>query len=119
MSDQKIKLGKIGEEIGAKYLKAKGYKILARNFYTRQGEIDLICQKDRVIHFIEVKTRTSQSFGWPEEAVDEKKIEKISESAQKYLQQNNIRPEWQIDIIGIIIEKENNSARIDFFENIC
>jgi len=37
----------------------------------------------------------------------------------KYLQQNNIRPEWQIDIIGIIIEKENNSARIDFFENIC
>ncbi len=117
MPNQKIELGKFGEEIAAKHLLNKGYKILAKNYYTRQGELDLVCKKSEVIHFVEVKTRISNAFGWPEEAVTEEKIEKISCCAQKYLEQINSKAEWQIDIIGIIIER-NKAVKIELFENV-
>ncbi|WP_276661388.1 YraN family protein, partial [Syntrophomonas wolfei] len=59
-------LGLWGEELAAQYLGKKGYKILERNFYTRYGELDLVCEKDDNIVFVEVKTRRSTRFGSPE-----------------------------------------------------
>ena len=118
MSNDKLRLGQFGEQLAGNYLKNKGYQIITQNYRTRDGEIDLICQKNNVIHFIEVKTRTNQNFGWPEEAVDEKKLEKISLAAEKYLKENNADSEWQIDIISILIDKKKRSAGIKYLENI-
>jgi len=114
----KIKIGKFGEEIAAKYLRNKGYKILARNYYTNDGEIDLVCQKNNVIIFVEVKTRTNRNFGWPEEAVTEEKLENIALAAEKYLEEYKIKAEWQIDIISIMIDKKNKVLQIGHLENI-
>ena len=118
MPTNKIQLGQFGEKIAANYLTKKGYQIIARNYHTREGEIDLVCQKDEVIVFVEVKTRTSRRFGWPEEAVTEEKLEKMAMTAEKYIEENRINSEWQIDIISIIANRTAKTARINHLKNI-
>ena len=118
MSKRKIQLGKFGEKIAADYLENKGYVVLTKNYYTRDGEVDLICQKKNVIVFVEVKTRTSLAFGWPEEAVTDKKLEKLALAAEKYLKEHNIQAEWQIDIISIVLDKQKRLARLNHLKNI-
>ena len=118
MSTNKIQLGKFGEKIAANYLKHKGYQVVTQNFYTREGEIDLICEKDKVVIFVEVKTRTNLNFGWPEEDVTDEKLEKIASACEKYLMENKIKSEWQIDIISIVINRDAQKAKINHFQNI-
>ncbi len=72
------------------YLQTQGYEILARNFYTKHGEIDLVAKKDGYLVFVEVKYRTDERFGAPEEAVDYRKQKKIIAAAQYYLYKNRI-----------------------------
>lgn len=72
------------------YLQSQGYEIVARNFYTKHGEIDLIAKKDGYLIFIEVKYRADERFGAPEEAVDFRKQKKIIAAAQYYMYKNRI-----------------------------
>ena len=67
--------GKIGEHRAAGWFEQMGYTILHRNWCYRKYEIDIIASKDNVLHFIEIKTRSNHSFGYPEEAVSRKKME--------------------------------------------
>jgi putative endonuclease len=69
----KQQLGQIGENLVAYALGQRGFNVVAHNVRTRYGEIDLIAQKDHTTIFVEVKTRTSRQYGYPEEAVDRKK----------------------------------------------
>ncbi len=94
-------LGKWGEEYAVAYLRKKKYKILAQNYFTKFGEIDIIAQKGKKLVFVEVKTRASQLFGAPEEAVDYYKQQKIIRSSQKYLQEKKWEKDYQIDVIAI------------------
>ena len=84
MRDKKL-LGKIGEDMAEAMLFSEGYSILARNFRSYFGEIDIVCEKDDVLYFVEVKTRTSETFGDPEEAVDDLKKYRIRKTAEYYL----------------------------------
>ncbi|MGR6836586.1 YraN family protein [Syntrophomonas erecta] len=83
----KKRLGKKGEDLAVSFLTNQGYRILERNYYTRFGELDIICTRGGHIIFIEVKTRTSERFGTPEEAVTPHKIEHIRRAALSYLSQ--------------------------------
>lgn len=78
-------LGNIGEAHAEAYLKKQGYKILERNFKNRIGEIDLIAEKGDVITFVEVKSRSSNKFGMPKDAVNFHKQFKIKKVAESYL----------------------------------
>ena len=78
-------LGKKGEEDAAQHLKKEGYKILEMNYRWGKGEIDIICQKKKLIIFVEVKTRESLRFGDPVEAVDRRKQKQILKIAERYL----------------------------------
>jgi len=99
-------LGKIGETIAAGELEKKGYEILESNFTTRFGEIDVIAFKNDVIVFIEVKTRTSRSFGKPEESIDTLKAKKIRKVAKYYLLKHLSREnlDYRFDIISVQID---------------
>jgi len=108
------KVGRWGEQAAADYLSTKGYEILARNVRTPYGEIDLVTQKDGITVFVEVKTRTSSSFGPPEVAVTPRKQQHMLACAEHYTQQHEI-DHWQIDVIAI--EKVNGQAEIVHFEN--
>ena len=89
------------------YLQTLGYEIVARNFYTKHGEIDLIAQKDGYLVFIEVKYRADGRFGAPEEAVDFRKQKKIIAAAQYYLYKNRISFETpcRFDVAGVVGEE--------------
>lgn len=105
-------LGQQGEEIAARYLKNQGYQILGRNFWTRYGELDIICLKNDVLVFVEVKTRRSEIFGAAEEALTPKKIEHIRKVALHYL--NNYQyqhKEIRFDVITILMT--NNQPRLN------
>ncbi|MDD3890524.1 MAG: YraN family protein, partial [Syntrophomonadaceae bacterium] len=104
-----------GETYAAEYLLRKGYKILCRNYRTRYGEIDIICEKQRVIIFVEVKTRTSIKYGYPEEAITRKKMEHIKKVAMIYLHScDSAYKEIRFDVITILLnDKEKTINHIE------
>ena len=103
----KQELGQIGEKIASEYLLENNYRIISRNFRTRLGEIDIIAiDKDELV-FIEVKSRTTDKYGKPSEAVDYEKIKHILRVAEYYLYVNKIENVYcRIDVIEVIINKE-------------
>ena len=81
-----LRLGREGEDIAARHLRAHGYKILRRNFRAPHGgEVDLVCRHGKELVFVEVKTRSSEEFGRPFDAVDQKKRRLIIRGAMKGL----------------------------------
>lgn len=86
MSDATKKLGRVGENLAAKYLESQGYKIIAQNFRIRSAEIDIIAEIDGTIIFVEVKTRSNTRHGLAAEAVNIRKQKKIIEAASVFLQ---------------------------------
>lgn len=86
-------VGDIGEDFAAQLLINSGFTILQRNFSTKVGEIDIIAIKDGVLHFVEVKTRNGNQYGYPSEAVNQTKQQRIRKSAEIYLQ--NRRTAWR------------------------
>ena len=84
------KLGRQGEEAAAVFLKEAGYEILARNFRTPRGEIDIVAGTGQTVAFIEVKTRRTRRFGRPAAAVDYRKQQKIIQSARWFLRQRHL-----------------------------
>lgn len=79
------KIGTDGENLAAQYLKKHGYKILERNFTCHFGEIDIIAQKNGMIVFVEVKSRATDAFGQPIEAVNYYKRQTIVKCANRWL----------------------------------
>ena len=69
-----IDFGKLGEQLAEDFLISKGYTILCRNWRHSHYEIDIVALKENIPHFVEVKTRSSNHFGQPEESVNKKKI---------------------------------------------
>lgn len=97
-------LGQQGEQMIESHLSEKGYEILERNYRKKTGEIDLIAkdpEKDEIV-FIEVKTRRSEKFGRPEEAVNLRKLRKIEKTALFWLNENKkTETPWRIDILAL------------------
>lgn len=111
-------LGAWGEQTARNYLEELGFEFLYANFRTPYGELDLIMRKDEQIHFIEVKTRSSTQFGFPEEAVDQNKANHLIASAENFLQENpDLDSGWQIDVVAIWVQKDRKKPEIKYFEN--
>lgn len=110
-------LGKSGEEVALRYLKKKNYKIVAKGFRLFRGEIDIIAYDHKTLVFIEVKTRRSQNFGFPEESVTPSKRQQIRKIAQGFLTINKIREvECRFDVISLI-KKEKNEYFLRHIKN--
>ncbi len=111
-------IGKFGEDVASKYLEAKGYKIKERNYRTFLGEIDIVCEYKGNIIFVEVKTRRSNKFGYPEEAVNFIKQQKIIKNALCYLSKYHL---WKknccFDVISISISNHKDIKRIKHIRN--
>lgn len=106
--------GDAGEEKAARYLKKKKYKIIKRNFKNSGGEIDIIAMCGNETVFVEVKTRTDESFGFAAEAVDLKKQQKIKNAALLYAQKENVE-NIRFDIIEIYLKDDKLSHIINAF----
>lgn len=95
------------ETMAAEYLKNKGYKIITQNFFSKNGEIDIIAKDTDTLVFCEVKYRSNARYGLPEEAVDYRKQDKIRKTAAYYLYRNNFPVETRVrfDVIAVLGEK--------------
>ena len=109
------RIGKWGEDLAAEHLVQRGYRIIARNTRTPYGEIDIITQQGNITIFVEVKTRTSNKMGLPEESITPRKREHMLATADHYAAEHEI-DHWQIDVIAIE-GKPGSEPKITYFEN--
>ncbi|HYE80550.1 MAG TPA: YraN family protein [Clostridia bacterium] len=109
--------GAFGEEIASAYLTERGYRLLDRNFSCKAGEIDIIAVHGDSIIFIEVKTRSSEKYGQPSEAVSTVKQRRMVRTALYYLQKKRLLDYMcRFDVIEIMVDVENNH-RINLIED--
>ena len=97
--------GKHGEELAAKWLKGRGYELLHRNWRHSHYEIDIVATKGKFLHFIEVKTLTSNFFGFPEAAVTKSKFKHLQKAADEFLFINPGHRWIQYDVVSITLHK--------------
>ena len=109
-------IGSWGEDIAVEFLTRRGYLIAARNVRTPYGEVDIVAKQNNVTILIEVKTRTSNKMGLPEEAISARKLEHMLNAAQHYAAENEI-DHWQIDVISIE-GKQGMTPKVTHFENV-
>lgn len=114
-----MSLGREGEESALRFLSAKGFELVARNFRFERAEIDLIVKdkSKKLIVFVEVKTRRNKKHGEPEESVTAKKTEQVCKSAEGFVLQNREYENFEkrFDIVAIISDGKTES--INHFEN--
>ncbi len=111
-SDNK-KTGKIGEDIAIDFLKKKGYKIIERNYKCVFGEVDIVARDSGDIIFVEVKSRRSEYFGDPTDAVDFNKQKKLSKIALNYLNEKRLdNHDARFDVIAIKLSPNGNTVEL-------
>jgi len=99
-------LGARGEKAAAKHLRRHGYKILLRNFHSRKAEVDIVARHKDWLVFVEVKTRETEQFGLPSEAVQREKQLNLSKAALDYLRMlGNPRIHFRFDIVEVVLQK--------------
>ncbi|HPN73032.1 MAG TPA: YraN family protein [Candidatus Omnitrophota bacterium] len=106
LKDKRKITGGLGEDLAEKYLRARGYSVIEKNFRTPFGEIDLIAERDGCLVFLEVKTRLSERFGPPLSAVTWEKKKRIVKNCQYYLKTRKLL--WgpcRIDVMGIKLDR--------------
>jgi putative endonuclease len=122
----KRKLGNMGESIVCKYLERNGYVIIDRNYLKKWGELDIVAEKDNLIHFMEVKT-VSRDFSLPsiknsfrpEENVHKIKINRLKRVIQTYISEKKIESKfWQFSVAILYLDRRSRKARIVFLKNI-
>ncbi len=112
------KLGKWGEQKAGEYLVRKGLEILYLNERTPYGEIDLVAREGEEIVFVEVKTRSSASFGDPEISVNARKQRHLLDSTSAIIQMNpDLGDSWRIDVISVEGSPRKGVQRIEWFQN--
>jgi putative endonuclease len=110
----KIETGNKGETLAAEFLQHQGYEIVERNYRHGHAEIDLIVQRKDWVLFVEVKTRTSTSYGEPEDFVDSRKINKIYEAAEEWIYSTDWQGHIRFDIISV---KLGETPLVEHFED--
>lgn len=113
-----LDLGKAGEAIASRYLEGLGYRILERNYSTPLGEIDIIAEDGSVLVFAEVKTRSSDVYGMPEESVGIKKRRKLTRLAQLYISKTRFYDkEARFDVVSICADSPYGGYKIRLIKN--
>jgi len=109
--------GSEGEKVAERFLEKKGYKIVERNWGNRYGEIDLVMEKNEELVFVEVKMKSGERFGTPEEMVDKRKLRQVRRTAEMYLTKEG---RWRgykgfrIDIVCVV--KKGGGYEIRHYE---
>ena len=109
-------LGNYGEKLASEYLKSKGYKIIETNWSYSRAEVDIIAWDGDVLVFVEVKTRSYDSLGKPEDFINKKKIRLLAQAAAVYMEKINHDWELRFDVISIINRKNKQPSVKHFID---
>jgi len=121
--------GSLGEKVAAEFLMKHGFSIIMRNYWRKWGEIDLIAQKEGVIHFVEVKSVSYETISdlqtaittqtWrPEELVHHFKMHQMEKAIETWINENSYEGEWCIDVAAVRIVPRETFATVNYIENI-
>lgn len=112
-----LEIGQAGEKLAEAYLAERGYGVLHRNWRCGREEIDLIVLKDNRLHFVEVKYRSSDYAGHPEEAVTRKKVQTLLRGVEQFLHRHPQYDDFRLDILSIT-QKPGAEAEYFFIEDV-
>jgi len=109
--------GQIGEAVAAACLGDKGYQIIERNYRCSLGEVDIIARDGRELVFIEVRTRSSSTFGTPQESIDKRKQLRMRRLAAYYLSRYGLeRRPCRFDVVAIQLDRQEKVKRIEHIQ---
>lgn len=123
------KIGALGEEIAANYLKKRGFTILELNYLKKWGEIDIVARGTGKVHFVEVKAVSyetkvmlhaaiSRGTWRPEENVHHSKIQRLSRAIESWVMENDYEGDWDIDVVAIRLVPREKYATVKYLPNI-
>ena len=123
------KIGEIGENVAVKFLMKHDFSILDRNYTKKWGEIDIICEKDNKLHFVEVKSVSRPDLKTvsqetldqckPEDNMHSWKLKRLSRAIQTYLLSKNLdEKEWQVDLLVVFLSLKDRSAKVKVVSDI-
>lgn len=124
------KVGETGENVAVKFLVKQGFVIIERNYTKKWGEIDIICEKEGKLHFVEVKsvskpdlnivTRDTLDQYHPEDNMHPWKLKRMSRTIQTYLLSRNVPEDkdWQVDLLVVFLDMNHKKARIKLVSDI-
>ena len=111
-------IGIRGEKLAEEFFQKKGFDLITRNYRTPYGEIDLVIRNQCELIFVEVKTRTNLSYGYPEMSINDRKSEHLVNSAETYLQEHpEMTLPWRIDVLAINYLSNKHDPIIEWFED--
>jgi putative endonuclease len=112
-------LGRFGEDVAVRHLVASGMTVLERNWRCDLGEIDIVARCGNVLVVVEVKTRATETFGSPAEAVTPRKALRLRRLAARWLAEHPVRPaEVRIDVVGVVLPSRG-APRVDHLEAVA
>ncbi|MFQ6019425.1 MAG: YraN family protein [Dehalococcoidia bacterium] len=118
MSDRRRSLGGFGERVAVAHLEAKGFRILDRNFRTREGEIDIVAEKDGCVAFVEVRARRGERMGSAADSITPRKRARLLALAQAYVQAHEGLSERQrIDVITVSLAPDGRVLSVEHIED--
>ncbi len=129
MKTEKRKIGDLGEGIACMFLVKRGFSVSEKNYLKKCGEIDVIVEKEGIIHFVEVKTVSRENIQnvshetdsyRPEDNLHPWKLKRLSKTIQTYLMEKNISDdvEWKFDVVVVFLDIKNKTAKVRYMENI-
>ena len=114
-------VGKAGEDAAAQYLESGGFSIVERNYWKKWGEIDIVAEKAKKLHFVEVKAVSHETDGFaPEDRVHREKLLRMGRTIETYLLERNVpyETDFQIDVLSVYLGEKGREARFDYLPDV-
>ena len=122
MSDTRVQLGRLGEDLAVAELVHRGYEIVARNWRCRIGEVDIVARQEETWYFFEVRTRRGREFGMPEESVTATKQQRMIDVALTYLAEHDLTEvyavDWRVGLVAVEMDHRRRLLRLEVYDSI-
>jgi putative endonuclease len=113
---QNKETGNKGETLAAEHLQIKGYEILARNYRSKWGEVDIVAKIHNIVVFVEVKTKTTDKFGEPWEMINAWKVEQVKKMGEVWCREYGWEGRVRMDVVGVYLNED--PPRIEHWESV-
>ncbi|MDA3938764.1 MAG: YraN family protein [Spirochaetia bacterium] len=117
-SRRKIELGKKGENIAVDFLEKSGYQILKTNYMIGHSDIDILARQNEYLVFVEVRTKSKDDNGMPEDSLTKKKLRRMRNTAELYIAFNHYDGLARLDAVCIVLDSSNNIKHIEHYEGV-
>jgi putative endonuclease len=117
MPDTRRRLGQWGEAEAARYLEARGCRVVTTNWRCTAGEVDLVAQDGACLAFVEVRTRRGRAYGTPEESITAAKLARMAAVAESYVYAEGWEGDWRLDVVAIRAYR-GQAPQIEWYKSV-